>query len=117
MNQAVVGVVERLVPKVVLRVKSSDKPWFDGQCRTAFDVKQTAYHAWARSKTPPRWEAYLRARNEAQVVYAEARERHDRRLRDALNSSSSSHKWWVALKGAVFGARPALPGLRWCPCC
>ena len=32
--------VERLVPTKVIRVRNKDKPWFNDDCRLAFDIKQ-----------------------------------------------------------------------------
>ena len=32
--------VERFVPTKVIRVRNKDKPWFDDDCRLAFDIKQ-----------------------------------------------------------------------------
>jgi hypothetical protein len=38
--------IERFVPKSTLLLRSRDKPWFDVECRRAFDAKQEAYHSW-----------------------------------------------------------------------
>ena len=32
--------VERFVPTKVIRVRNKDKPWFNDDCRHAFDIKQ-----------------------------------------------------------------------------
>ena len=32
--------VERFVPTKVIRVRDKDKPWFNDDCRLAFDIKQ-----------------------------------------------------------------------------
>ena len=32
--------VERFVPTKVIRVRNKDKPWFNDDCRLAFDIKQ-----------------------------------------------------------------------------
>ena len=40
--------VERFVPTKVIRVRNKDKPWFNGDCRRAFDLKQEAtLRCWA----------------------------------------------------------------------
>ena len=35
--------VERLVPTKEIRVRNKDKPWFNGDCSLAFDIKQGAH--------------------------------------------------------------------------
>ena len=35
--------VGRYVPTQVIRVRNKDRPWFDGQCRHAFSLKQEAH--------------------------------------------------------------------------
>ena len=35
--------VERFVPTKVIRVRNKDKPWFNDNCRLAFDIKQGAH--------------------------------------------------------------------------
>ena len=35
--------VERFVPTKVIRVHTKDKPWFNDDCRIAFDIKQGAH--------------------------------------------------------------------------
>ena len=34
--------VERFVPTKVIRASNKDKPWFNDDCRLAFDIKQGA---------------------------------------------------------------------------
>ena len=38
--------VERFVPTKVIRVRNKDKPWFNDDCRLAFDIKQGAHLRW-----------------------------------------------------------------------
>ena len=40
--------VERFVPTKVIRVRNKDKPWFNDDCRCAFDFKQEAHLRWTR---------------------------------------------------------------------
>ena len=38
-------VIDAREPKIAIRIRSRDDPWFDDSCMIAFDRKQTAYHA------------------------------------------------------------------------
>ena len=40
--------VERFVPTKVIRVRNKNKPWFNDDCRLAFDIKQEAHLRWTR---------------------------------------------------------------------
>ena len=42
-------IMERFVPMVTLRRRGGDAAWFDGDCRRAFELKQSAYHRWYRN--------------------------------------------------------------------
>ena len=46
LNEHLSLLVERYVPTNVIRVHNKDKPWFDDQCRRAFDLKQEAHIQW-----------------------------------------------------------------------
>ena len=39
------------VPTKIIRVRNKDKPWFDDQCRRAFDLKQEAHLRWTRDRS------------------------------------------------------------------
>ena len=43
--------VERFVPSKVIHVRNKDKPWFDDDCRLAFDIKQVAHLRWTRARS------------------------------------------------------------------
>ena len=43
--------VEPFVPTKVIRVRNKDKPWFNDDCRLAFDIKQGAYLHWTRDRS------------------------------------------------------------------
>ena len=44
-DRAIGEVIGRLVPTTVSHSRYGDKQWFDARCRSAYDVKQTDYHA------------------------------------------------------------------------
>ena len=43
--------VKRFVPTKVIRVRNKDKPWFNDDCRLAFDIKQGADLRWTRDRS------------------------------------------------------------------
>ena len=46
LNKHLSLLVGRYVPTKIIRVRNKDKPWFDDQCRRAFDLKQEAHLWW-----------------------------------------------------------------------
>ena len=49
-DREVSGIMERFVPMVTVRRRGGDAAWFDGDCRRAFELKQSAYHRWCRNR-------------------------------------------------------------------
>ena len=45
------GIMERFVPMVTVRRRGGDTAWFDGDCRRAFELKQSAHHHWCRNRS------------------------------------------------------------------
>ena len=43
LNGHLLSILERFVPTKVLRLRNSDKPWFNEECRIAFNRKQELY--------------------------------------------------------------------------
>ena len=62
--------VERFVPTKVIRVRNKDKPWFNNDCRRAFDLKQEAHHRWTRDRTLVNWDEFVHYHRRANAVYA-----------------------------------------------
>jgi len=112
LNDSISHVIHRCVPTTVVGFRSGDAPWFNAECRFAFDTKQTAYRAWTRGRTHELWLEYQRVRVESQRVYDAARDAHYARSRVKLNDTSSSHSWWATLKSSLFGASSSLPALK-----
>ena len=50
LNEHLSLLVGRYAPKII-RVRNKDKPWFDYQCRRAFDLKQEAHLRWTRDRS------------------------------------------------------------------
>ena len=96
--------VERFVPTKVIRVRNKDKPWFDDDCRLAFDVKQGAYLWWSRDRSRVNWDEFVHYQRRAYAVYAEAMRQFSVRSQDVLMNAQCLHKWWSTLKPAVFGS-------------
>ena len=59
LNEHLSLLVGHYVPTNVIRVLNKDKPWFDDQCRRAFDLKQEAYLRWTRDHSRVNWEEFV----------------------------------------------------------
>ena len=66
-------VIGWLVSTTVLCSRSVDRQWFDASCRSPYDAKQTAYHAWCRARSADHWGRFVLARAEMMRVYVAAR--------------------------------------------
>ena len=51
--------VERFVLTKVIRVRNKDKPWFDDDCRLAFDIKQGTHLRWTRDRSRVNWDEFV----------------------------------------------------------
>ena len=96
--------VERFVPTKVIRVRNKDKPWFDYDCRLAFDIKQGAHLRWTRDLSRVNCDEFVHYPRRANAVYAETMRQFNVRSRDVLMNAQCPHKWWSTLKSAVFGS-------------
>ena len=90
---------------------TKDKPWFDNQCRHAFDLKQEAHLQWTRDCSRINWEEFFHCQVRANETYSEANHQFSVRSRDVLMNPRSPDKWWSTLKSAVFGSSSSLPPL------
>ena len=43
------------VPRITVRTRMGDYPWFGDECKRTFDDEQEAYHAWLRDRTAANW--------------------------------------------------------------
>ena len=75
--------VERFVPIKVIRVRNKDKPWFNDDCRLAFDIKQGAHLRWSRDRSLVNWDEFVHYQITANAVYAEAMRQFSVRSQDS----------------------------------
>ena len=64
--------VERFVQTKVIHVCNKDKPWFNDDCRLAFDIKQGAHLRWTRDRSRGNCDEFVHYQRRANAVYAEA---------------------------------------------
>ena len=111
-DREVIGIMERFIPMVTVRRRGGDAAWFDGDCRRAFELKQSAYHRWCRNRSAVNWGLFCQARGTANRLYAAVRRLVT--LRTAvgiLMTVPLRMTWWRTLKGHVFGAESDIPPL------
>ena len=111
LDTALLGIINARVPKVTVRTRRGDYPWFDDECRRAFDDKQEAYHVWLRDRTPVNWQNFRHRQQEAKTVYDLAEQRYFDAAKAKLAGATSSHKWWAIMKESLFGADSSIPPL------
>ena len=111
LNEHLLLLVGRFVPAKIIRVHNKDKPWFDDQCRHAFDLQQEAYLRWTRDSSRVNWEELVHCQVRANETYSEAKRQLSARNRGVLMNALSPHKWWSTIKSAVFGLSSSLPPL------
>ena len=109
-DREVSGIMERFVPMVTVR-RGGDAAWFDGDCRKAFELKQSAYHRWCRNRSAVNWHLFCQARGTANRLYAAAKARYSADCRRNLEDCASANAWWSTLKGHVFGTESDIPPL------
>ena len=85
--------------------------WFDGDCRRAFELKQSAYHCWCRNRSAENWNLFCQARGTANRLYAAASACYSADCRRNLHDFASANAWWRTLMGHVFGAESDIPPL------
>ena len=71
---------------------NTDKPWFDDQCRHAFDLKQEAHLKWTRDRSRVNWKEFVRCQVRANETYSEAKHQFSVRNIDVLMNIQSPHK-------------------------
>ena len=83
--------VERFVPTKVIRVRNKDKPWFDDDCRLAFDIKHWAHLRWSHDRSRVNWDEFVHYQRRANAVCAEAMRQFSIRSRDVLMNAQCPH--------------------------
>ena len=89
LNEHLSLLVGRYVPTKVIRVRNKDKPWFDDQCRRAFDLKQEAHLRWTRDRSRVNWEEYVRCQVRTREAYSVAKHLFSVRNKEVLMSAQS----------------------------
>ena len=95
---------ERFVPTKVIRVRNKDKPWFNDDCRLAFDIKQGTHLQWTRDRSRVSWDEFVHYQRRANAVNAKTMRQFSVRNRDILMNAQCPQKWWSTLKSAVCGS-------------
>ena len=108
-DREVSRIMERFVPMVNVRRRGGDAAWFDGDCRRAFELKQSAYHRWCRNRSAVNCDLFCQARGTANRLYAAAKARYSADCRRNLDDCASANAWWRTLKCHVFGAESDIP--------
>ena len=92
-NREVSGIMERFVPMVTVRRRGGDAAWFDGDCRRAFELKQSAYHRWCRNRSTENWDLFCQARGTANRLFAAAKARYSADCHRNLDDCASANAW------------------------
>ena len=85
--------VERFVPTKVILVRNKENPWFNDDCRLAFDIKQKTHLRWTRDRSRVNWNEFVHYQRRVNAVYAEAIRQFSVRSRDVLMNAQCPHKW------------------------
>ena len=85
-------------------MRYKDKPWFNDDCRLAFDIKQGAHLRWTRDRSRVKWDEFVQNQRRTNAIYAEGMRQFSVRSRDVLMNAQCPHKWWSTLKSDVFGS-------------
>ena len=64
LNEHLSLLVGRYVPTKIIRVRNTDKLWFDDLCRGAFDLKQEAHLRWTRDRSRVNWKSLFAVESE-----------------------------------------------------
>ena len=72
------------MPTMVIRVHITDKPWFDDQCRHAFDLKKKTHLRRTRDRSLVNLGEFVHFQVRANDIYSEAKGQFSDRHRDVL---------------------------------
>ncbi|MEL7520149.1 MAG: reverse transcriptase family protein, partial [Cyanobacteria bacterium J06553_1] len=112
LNEMMRSISERHIPQRVIKIRTSDKPWFDENCRRAHHNKQTKYNIWRRNRSRENWNNFTEARREANGVYRDAERNYNDSQKRRLEEINQPHLWWTKLKSSLFGSNiSSLPPL------
>ena len=86
-------IMERFVPMVTVWRRGGDAAWFNGDCRRAFELKQSAYHRKCRNRSAVNWDLFCQARGTANRLYAAVKGRYSADYRRNLEDCASVNAW------------------------
>ena len=92
LNEHLSLLVGAYVPTKVIHVRNKAEPWFDNQCRCAFDLKQEAHLRWARDRSRVNWGEFVHCQVRGNETYSEFKRQFSDRNRDELMNVQSLHK-------------------------
>ena len=92
-DREVSRILERFVPMVTVRRRRGDAALFDGDCRGAFELKQSAYHRWCRIRSAVNWDLFCQARGTANRLYEAVRVRYSADRRRNLDDCALANAW------------------------
>ena len=97
-DREVSRIMEWFVPMFTIRRRGEDAAWFGGDCRRAFELKQSAYHRWCRNRSFVNWDLFCEARGTANRLHAAAKARYSADCRRNLDDCASANALWRTLK-------------------
>ena len=112
LNQMLIAIAERYIPRKVIKIRTNDQPWFNEACRQAYHDKQARFNVWRRNRTRENYENFVESRREANRIYHVAERQYNNTLKRKLEEITQPHLWWTKLKSSIFGSNTsALPPL------
>ena len=111
-NDMLSTVMARHIPSRIIKIRTSDLPWFDESCRQAYHEKQTKFNTWRRNRTQENYNIFVEVRRAANRTYHQAERTYNANLRRKLAEIRQPHLWWTKLKSTILGSNTsALPPL------
>ena len=107
LNRMLMSILERLVPRKIIKIRTNDQPWFNDTCRRAYHDKQRSFNIWRRNRTRENYESFAESRRQANRIYHAAENQYISSLRRKLEEINQPHMWWTKLKSSIFGSSNA----------
>ena len=111
-NNMLSSIMSRHIPTRIIKIRTSDQPWFDVSCRRAYHDKQTKFNIWRRNQTQANYNIFNESRRSANRVYHQAERMYNIDQQRKLAEIRQPHLWWTKLKSTIFGSTSALPPLQ-----
>jgi hypothetical protein len=91
------------IPKVVIKRKVDDQPWFTDKCAIACANKEKAWRALKKYQSEKHKQQYNQIKLYAQAVYAQARSQYLTSIKSKLSESGNNSKVWWHIVNHVCG--------------